>query len=176
MAALEQSARVSSPAIFARNEPVIVVSREQRGKVTGLGDLPGLARLVIGVPEVPIGRYTAQISSKATASLGADFVARFQEKVVSRELDVRQVLHKVALGEADAGIVYRTDALKAGDQVGVVSIPAELNVIAEYPIAVTTAAAHPTPAGVWIKFVLSPAGQEVLNKAGFLSPTVVAGL
>jgi molybdate transport system substrate-binding protein len=176
MDALRQKSQVREPAVFARNEPVIVVAREKQGKVTGLADLPRLDRLVVGTPEVPIGRYTLQILGNAALSLGADFGARFDQKVVSRELDVRQVLNKVALGEADAGIVYRTDAKRAKDQVGVVTIPAELNVIAEYPIAITSAAAHPSPAGAWIQFVLSPAGQEVLNQAGFLSPTVVAGL
>jgi molybdate transport system substrate-binding protein len=131
---------------------------------------------VVGAPEVPIGRYTAQLLNNAARALGTDFPARFDRKVVSRELDVRQVLNKVALGEADAGIVYRTDALRARDAVGVVNIPAELNVIAEYPIAVTTSSIHSTSAGAWVHFVLSPAGQELLNQAGFLSPTVVAGL
>lgn len=176
MDALQQKSQVREPAVFARNEPVIVVARERQGHVKGLADLPRLDRLVVGTPEVPIGRYTAQILGNAAPSLGADFRARFEQKVVSRELDVRQVLNKVALGEADAAIVYRTDANSAKGKVGVVTIPAELNVIAEYPIAVTFAAAHPTPAGIWVQFVLSPAGQEVLNQAGFLSRTVVAGL
>jgi molybdate transport system substrate-binding protein len=176
MDALEQGSKVSKAAVFARNEPVIVVAKEKQGKVSGLADLPKLDRLVVGTPEVPIGRYTVQILGNAGKTLGVDFAASFDKKVASRELDVRQVLNKVVLGEADAGIVYRTDANSAKDKVGVVTIPAELNVIAEYPIAVTSAAAHPTPAGAWVKFVLSPAGQEVLNAAGFLSPTVVAGL
>lgn len=176
MDALRQSSRVKEPVVFARNEPVIVVARERQGSVTSLADLPQLDRLVVGAPEVPIGRYTAQLLANAAGVLGADFGARFQQKVVSRELDVRQVLNKVALGEADAGIVYRTDALVAKGRVGVLHIPAQLNVIAEYPIAVTTTTAHPTAAGAWLQFVLSPAGQEVLNQAGFLSPAVVAGL
>lgn len=176
MDALQQRSMVRAPVVFARNEPVIVVARERQGRVAGLADLPRLDRLVVGAPEVPIGRYTTQILANAARVLGSDFSASFQQKVVSRELDVRQVLNKVALGEADAGIVYRTDAASAKGSVGVVAIPAELNVIAEYPIAVTTATAHTTPAGAWVQFVLSPAGQEALNQAGFLSPAVVAGL
>src|SRR5262245_41772711 len=103
---LEQAARVGKPSVFARNEPVIVVAKERASAVTGLGDLPKLERLVIGTPEVPIGRYTAQIlanAAKADASqggafqgLGGDFPARFEKKVASRELDVRQVLNKVS--------------------------------------------------------------------------------
>ena len=74
-------------------------------------DLPRADRIVVGAPEVPIGAYTVQIWQKAAAT-GADFAARLQAKVVSRELNVRQVLAKVVLGEADAGIVYRSDAIR----------------------------------------------------------------
>lgn len=176
MAELRRSSQVNEPVVFARNEPVIIVAKESQGRVRGLADLPLLERLVIGSPEVPIGRYTAHILRNAGRSLGADFTARFEQRVVSRELDVRQVSSKVALGEADAGIVYRSDASRVPGQVGLVTIPAELNVLAEYPIAITTATAHPTPAGAWVQFVLSPAGQQALSRAGFLSPTVVAGL
>jgi molybdate transport system substrate-binding protein len=84
---------------------------------------------VLGVPEVPIGRYTLQILDKASKTLGADFRSRVEAHVVSRELNVRQVLSKVALGEADAAVVYRTDAVTAKDRVEVVTIPPELNVI-----------------------------------------------
>jgi molybdate transport system substrate-binding protein len=169
---LEAASGVSRPAIFARNEPVIVVAREQASKVSGLGDLPRLERLVVGVPEVPIGRYTSQILSNANRTLGSDFSSRVEKKIVSRELDVRQVLAKVRLGEADAGIVYRTDANSAKGKVAVVSIAADVNVVAEYPIALVAGAPHAALAEEWLKFVLSPAGQELLGQAGFLPPAL----
>jgi molybdate transport system substrate-binding protein len=169
---LEAASGVSRPAIFARNEPVIVVAREQASKVSGLGDLPRLERLVVGVPEVPIGRYTSQILSNANRTLGADFSSRVEKKIVSRELDARQVLAKVRLGEADAGIVYRTDANSAKGKVAVVSIAADVNVVAEYPIALVAGAPHAALAVEWLKFVLSPAGQELLGQAGFLPPAL----
>ncbi|MEO8178242.1 MAG: molybdate ABC transporter substrate-binding protein [Deltaproteobacteria bacterium] len=172
---LEAASRVTKPAVFARNEPVIVVAREHANAVTGLADLPQLDKLVIGVPDVPIGRYTAHILSLANKTLGADFSSKFEKKVASRELDVRQVLAKVSLGEADAGIVYRTDANTAQDKLSIVTIPADLNVMAEYPIAVVAAAPQPVPAGEWVKFVLSPAGQELLGKAGFIAPAAAGG-
>lgn len=174
MGELEAASRVKKPAVFARNEPVIVVAKEQASKVSGLADLPKLDKLVIGVPDVPIGRYTAQILSNANKALGADFSSKVEKKVASRELDVRQVLAKVTLGEADAGIVYRTDANSAKDKLAVVTIPADLNVVAEYPIAVVAAAPHPALAEEWMKFVLSPAGQELLGQAGFLPPAAAA--
>jgi molybdate transport system substrate-binding protein len=172
---LETASRVTKPVVFARNEPVIVVAKERASAVTGLADLPKLDKLVIGVPDVPIGHYTAQILSNANKTLGADFSSKFEKKVASGELDVRQVLAKVTLGEADAGIVYRTDANTAKDKVGIVTIPADVNVIAEYPIAVVAAAPHPAPAGEWLKFLLSPAGQELLGTAGFLAPAAAGG-
>jgi len=172
---LEAASRVTKPAVFARNEPVIVVAKEHASAVTGLADLLKLDKLVIGAPDVPIGRYTAQILSRANEALGADFSSKLEQKVASRELDVRQVLAKVRLGEADAGIVYRTDANTAQDELSIVTIPADVNVIAEYPIAVVAAAPHPVPAGEWVKFVLSPAGQELLGKAGFIAPAAAGG-
>lgn len=172
---LEGASRVLKPVVFARNEPVIVVAQEHARSVSGLRDLLKLDKLVIGVPDVPIGRYTAQILSNANKTLGADFSTEFEQKVASRELDVRQVLAKVSLGEADAGIVYRTDANSAAGKLSIVTIPADVNVIAEYPIAVVAEAPHPAPAGEWLKFLLSPAGQELLGKAGFLAPAAAGG-
>ena len=90
-----------------------------------------------------------------------------QAKVASRELNVRQVLAKVVLGEADAGVVYRSDALAAAGKIAVVGIPPELNVTAEYPIAALAAAPHPDLARRWIELVKSPAGAATLREAGF---------
>jgi molybdate transport system substrate-binding protein len=128
-------------------------------------------RIVVGVPEVPVGKYTLQILDNAAHKLGADFRARVEARIVSRELNVRQVLAKVTLGEADAGIVYRTDIGTNRDAVGVVTIPPEMNVIAKYPIAVVRAAAHPKLAQQWVTFILSEQGQGILRGAGFIVPT-----
>ncbi|MFE8598371.1 molybdate ABC transporter substrate-binding protein [Archangium violaceum] len=168
---LVRASRVQGPVVFARNEPVLIVARESAATLKGLGDLPGADRIVIGVPEVPIGRYTLQILDKASAALGPDFRSRVEGKVVSRELNVRQVLAKVSLGEAQAGFVYRTDAISAGDRVGIVTLPPELNVIAEYPIGMVKGAAHPVLARAWIDFVLSADGQRALQRAGFIAPS-----
>ena len=88
--------------------------------------------------------------------------------MVSRELSVRQVLAKVSLGEADAGVVYRTDALAASDKVEVIAIPAELNVTAEYPVAVLAGAPQPKLAQAFVDLLASPEGQKRLAAAGFL--------
>jgi molybdate transport system substrate-binding protein len=169
MDALVGDQLASAPAVFARNEPVIVVAREAVATVKSLADLPRAKRIVIGTPEVPIGRYTLEILDRAAPTLGADFRARVEKQVVSRELNVRQVLAKVTLGEADAGVVYRTDAQGKAD-LTVVRIPPEVNVIAGYPIAAVTNAAHPELAKAWVDHVLSAAGQKSLAAAGFLPP------
>lgn len=168
---LVRASRVQGPIVFARNEPVIIVARESAATLRGLHDLPTADRVVIGVPEVPIGRYTLQILDRASAALGPDFRSRVEAKIVSRELNVRQVLTKVSLGEAQAGFVYRTDANPAGERVSIVTIPPELNVIADYPIGIVKGAAHPVLARAWIDFTLSADGQRSLRRAGFLAPS-----
>ena len=133
-----------------------------------LADLPRAERIVVGAPEVPIGSYTLQILRRAAGKLGADFPMRVEAKIVSRESNVRQVLAKVQLGEADAAIVYLSDALAARGKVAVVEIPPELNVMAEYPIAALKAAPHPDLARRFIELVRSPAGLSDLHEAGFV--------
>jgi molybdate transport system substrate-binding protein len=126
----------------------------------------------VGAPEVPIGRYTHELLEQAAAgALGADFRKQVEGHIVSRELNVRQVLAKVTLGEAQAGVVYRTDAKAAAGKVGVVSIPPEVNVIAEYPIAAIAGGPHPQLARAWVAYVMSAEGQRLLRDAGFLAPT-----
>jgi molybdate transport system substrate-binding protein len=168
METLLAASRVLTPVLFTRNEPVVIVARESAPQVHGIADLPALERIVLGAAEVPIGRYTQQILERATATLGGDFRQRVEARVVSRELNVRQVLSKVSLGEAQAGIVYRTDARSAKDAVITIPIPKELNVIAEYPIAIVAGAGHPRLARAWLELVTSSAGQRALAESGFL--------
>jgi molybdate transport system substrate-binding protein len=167
MDAAHEAGLVEAPRPFATNAPVIVVPADNPAKVRSLEDLATVKRLVIGGREVPIGIYTLQILEKAKERYGADFPSRVQARVVSRELNVRQVLTKVALGEADAGIVYWTDARSAGDKVRIIEIPTELNVVAEYPIAALTRAPNPALARAWVTLVTGPHGQAALKEAGF---------
>jgi molybdate transport system substrate-binding protein len=164
---LVMTSRVSSPVVFARNEPVVVVATDSARKIASFANLPTAERIVVGAREVPIGRYTAQILERA----GAEFRAQVEAKIVSRELNVKQVLAKVSLGEAQAGVVYRTDALAAAESVEVVTIPENVNVIAEYPIAIVSDAPHRDLARAWIDLVLSSAGRRALKKAGFILPS-----
>jgi len=167
MDALASQRLVLAPAVFTCNEPVVIVRAALAPTMKTLADLPRADRIVIGVPEVPIGAYTLQILEKAAGKLGADFPKRVQAKVASRELSVRQVLAKVSLGEADAGVVYRSDAITARGKVEIVTIPPELNVVAEYPIAALKEAPHPELARRFVELVTSPAGAAALRDAGF---------
>ena len=170
MDALVTAGLVNPPSLFACTEPVVVVRAGLAATVTTFADLPRVERLVVGTPDVPIGSYTAQILRKAAAKYGADWATQVEGRVVSRELNVRQVLAKVVLGEADAGIVYRSDAVSASPgKVQVLSIPAALNVTAEYPLASLKAAPRPALARAWIALVTSPAGAAALREAGFVT-------
>jgi molybdate transport system substrate-binding protein len=166
--ALEEAGLIDKPRIFARNLPVVVVPKGNPSSVKTFADLPRARRLVIGSPEVPIGRYTLQILARAGKTNGEAFARAVEKNIASRELNVRQVLAKVTLGEADAGIVYRTDAIAARDTVEIVEIPTALNVIAEYPVAPLKAAAQPALAEAWCELLLSSAGRAALARSGFL--------
>ncbi|HZL19781.1 MAG TPA: molybdate ABC transporter substrate-binding protein [Polyangia bacterium] len=170
MQALAAQGLVTAPEIFTCNEPVVVVRPGLASTIKTFADLPRADRIVIGTPEVPIGAYTLQILQKSDggAKYGPDFAQRVQAKVASRELNVRQVLAKVVLGEADAAIVYRSDAMASAGKVLVLPIPAEVNITAEYPIALLKGAPHPALSRAWIALVESAAGRAALREAGFL--------
>ncbi len=145
------------PRIFAHNQPVLVVPRDNPAGLRVFQDLPKAHRIVLGAAEVPIGAYSDRILAAAHLELGS--------RVVSRELNVRQVLAKVELGEADAAIVYRTDAARRAVQV--IPIPPELNVTAHYPVAVLANSRQPALAAQFVELLRSPAGAATLARFGF---------
>lgn len=158
--------------IFARNRLVLIFPLENPAGIASLFDLadPGL-KLVLAAPEVPAGQYALQLLAQASAApdFTPEFKAEVLKNVVSYEDNVRAVFAKVALGEADAGIVYASDTSgRDGDQVGRLEIPAALNVFAAYLIAPLSAAVHPDMAQAFIDLVLSQPGQAVLAQYGFL--------
>jgi len=168
MNALAAEGHVRAPKFFAQNELVVAVSRARAASVREFSQLPDATRIVLGAPEVPVGEYTRQVLERAKADLGTDFRTRVEAHVVSREPDVRQVLAKVALGEADAGVVYRTDALAAKDKLVLVSIPAAYNVLAKYPVAITAHAPQADLARAFVELLLSGDGARILAEGGFL--------
>jgi molybdate transport system substrate-binding protein len=148
----------------------VVAVPAQQARVGRLQDLsrPGVKVVVAGAT-VPVGRYTTQVLARLAASglYGDDFQARVQANVVSQETNVRVVLSKVALGEADAGFVYATDAAALRDEVRPLDVPSRYNVIAEYPIGVLVASRLPVKAKAFIDLVLGEAGRAVLRERGF---------
>ena len=172
MQAAVETGRVdaTSPRPFVHNRLVLVTPADNRAGLASFADLarPGL-KLVLAAPEVPVGQYAQEFLELAgqDPALGADFVAGVTQNIVSYEENVRAVLSKVALGEADAGIVYATDAASAGDAVRILPIPDALNVVASYPLAPIANSAQAELAAQFIALVLSPEGQAVLARYGF---------
>jgi len=166
MQALVEGRLVEAPVVFAENEPVVVTFAGSATPVRAFSELRDATRIVLGVPDVPIGRYSLRILERADEVLGAGFRTQVEAHVVSRELNVRQVLAKVALGEADAAIVYRSDVTPPQRSVRVVDIPGEINVLARYPIAVVTKTSQKPLAQSWIALVHSAVGRATLESAG----------
>jgi molybdate transport system substrate-binding protein len=152
---------VGSPQVFASNQLQIVVEKGNPKGVKGLDDLadPDL-KVVLAAPDVPVGKYGQQALEKAGVTV----------KPVSQEQDVKAVVSKVSLGEADAGIAYVTDVTAGGDKVEGVQIPEDQNVIATYPIATVKASKNADKAQAFMDHVLSDHGQQVLKQYGFLPP------
>jgi molybdate transport system substrate-binding protein len=167
MKTLATQGLVAEPTVFARNLPVVVVPKNNPAKVATFADLAKVKHLVVGAAEVPIGAYTENILTAAEKLQGKAFAEKVRANLRSRELNVRQVLTKVAMGEGDAGIVYKTDALTMPDKVEIIEIPASINVVGEYPIAALKAAPHADLARDFVKLVLSKEGVRVLGTAGF---------
>jgi molybdate transport system substrate-binding protein len=153
---------------FATNSLVVILPARNPGEVTTLADLarPGL-KLVLADASVPAGNYARQVLDKMSedAVYGKDFITRVLANVVSNETDVKQVVTKVELGEADAGIAYTSDAVAAPELL-TLPIPAKFNVIASYPIAILSNAPSAEMAKAFVNYVTSPAGQAILAKWG----------
>lgn len=162
-----------TPMPFVTNRLVLIVPADNPANIQSLHDLaaPGV-KLVLAAPAVPVRGYTDAMLDKlaADADYGADYRAAVLANLVSEEDNVRQVAAKVALGEADAGIVYRSDVTPdLAEDVIALPIPDEVNAIATYPIAVTDDSAEPELARAFIHYVLTDAGQDALVKWGFTS-------
>jgi len=153
--------RVRAAAVVATNRLTIVVGARNPEAVRSLTDLgrPDLV-VVLAAPDVPAGRYARDVLDRA----GVEVSAR------SEEPDVRAVLTRVRLGEADAGIVYTTDAASAGGDVETVTIADEDNVAARYPAAVVRTTEHPAEAAAFVEWLTSPTAARIFAAAGFGSP------
>lgn len=158
--------------IFAKNRLVIAVPKANPGGIQAPKDLakPNL-KLVLAQKGVPVGDYARQALSRmaADASYGTAFIDAALKNLVSEEANVKAVVSKIQLGEADAGIVYRTDiTADVAGAITTIEIPDAFNVVASYPIAVTAKAANSQLAAAFVSFILSSDGQKILTDSGFI--------
>src|SRR5262249_7299528 len=153
----------SKPVVFTRNTLVIVVPASNPRGIRSVYDLakPGV-KLVVAGPGVPVGSYTLQILRNMNLSTAV------LKNVVSQETDVREVLSKVALGEADAGFVYSTDAKTVPGKVKVIRVPAWAQPKVQYGTCVVSSSGDKADAQAFVNRLLSRAGQAKLVAAGFL--------
>ena len=156
-----------TPQIFLTNQLVVILPANNPAGIEKLEDLakPGI-KLVLAAEEVPVGKYSRESFALMDTAFGNDFMNTVLTNVVSNEDNVKQVVAKVQLGEADAGIVYTSDAVAAPD-LQTIEIPTELNVIAKYPIAPLVNSENAEVAQAFIDYVLSAEGQAILEKWGF---------
>ncbi|MEU1484084.1 molybdate ABC transporter substrate-binding protein [Streptomyces sp. NPDC005752] len=146
--------------VIAKNRLVIATGEGNPGRVESLADLADPAlKVVLAAPEVPVGRYGRQILD----------AQKIDVKPVSEEPNVRAVLSKVELGEADAGLVYRTDAA-ATDKVDAIDIPDAQNAIASYPAATLKSSGNSEAAAAFVSWLSTPEAQKILRDAGFQKP------
>ena len=156
--------------MFAPTVLVFIGPKSTPGRVRGVADAArGGIKLVIGSDQVPVGAYTRLVLATLSAdpAYGADFARRVLRNVVSQEDNVKSIVNKVALGEADAGFVYRSDvAHGAARHLTELELPEAARVSARYPIAALRSR-HGELANKFVAYVLSPAGQAALKREKF---------
>ncbi|MEU9113191.1 molybdate ABC transporter substrate-binding protein [Streptomyces sp. NPDC048483] len=150
-----------TPTVIAKNRLVIATGEGNPKKIANLKDLSdSKLKVVLAAPEVPVGRYSKQVLDAQKLTV----------KAVSQEPNVRAVLSKVELGEADAGLVYKTDAATAPKKVDAIDIPDAQNAVASYPAATLKTSEHAKDAAMFVKWLSSPEAQKILRDAGFQKP------
>jgi molybdate transport system substrate-binding protein len=161
---LHAAGLVDEPAVFATNRLVLIVPKANPAGIRSVEDLRGEGvKLVVGAQGVPVGDYTRTVLE----NLGATDVL---DRVVSEEADVKGVVGKVALGEADAGFVYATDVKPVADKVTAIELPASAQAQVRYEIAVVKDAPHHDAAHAFVERVLGNDGRNALSRAGFGLP------
>jgi molybdate transport system substrate-binding protein len=154
---------VEKPVVFTRNQLILIVPKANPANIHSVADVakPGV-KLVVAATGVPVGDYTRTVLKNMNLS-GA------LNNVVSNETDVREVLAKVALGEADAGFVYTTDARTVKGKVATIGIRWSAQPRVSYAVAVVSSSKHKAAGRAWVKKLLGKAAQRKLRSAGFLA-------
>lgn len=157
--------------IFCHNRLVVILPKENPGNIHNLQDLakPNL-KIILAQKEVPAGQYALDFLDKCSShtEFGEPFKQNVLINVVSYEENVKAVVGKIKLGEADAGIVYRSDvSTDSMHHLQTIDVPDSMNVIASYPVGTVHGLHHGKPAGEFLQFLLSHDGQSILAKFGF---------
>jgi molybdate transport system substrate-binding protein len=162
---------VERPHVFATNSLVLIVPRGNPGRVTGLGSVmrPSV-KLILGAKGVPVGDYARRILDRFCHTIFHPRGKCPRARIVSEEQDVKGVVAKVALGEADAGLVYATDVKPVTGKVRAIRIPRYLQPTVQYELAVVRGAKHRKEAERFVTLVTGPRGREALRQAGFGLP------
>jgi molybdate transport system substrate-binding protein len=162
---LYRNGLLRKPVVFATNRLIVIVPHANPAHISSVYDLRRSGvRIVIGDKSVPIGTYTRQLLDRL--GITADVL----KNVVSEETDVKGIVTKVALGEADAGFVYRTDARPVAKQVKDIALPASAQPPVRYELAIVAATTHASAARAFVRRVLSRRGRLLLKRAGFGVP------
>jgi molybdate transport system substrate-binding protein len=164
--ALYREELVLRPRVFATNRLTVIVPRGNPARIRSVFDLRRRGvKIVIGDAQVPIGAYTRSVLTRLKIAKAV------LKNVVSQENDVKGVVAKVVLGQADAGFVYTTDARAVAERVATVAIPARAQPSVEYDIAVVAESGNRAAAQAFVRSVLAAAGRAELRRAGFGVPT-----
>jgi molybdate transport system substrate-binding protein len=167
-AVADQSVASGKAKLFATNELVVILSAKNAPGIQKLEDLAKSGvRLLVAVVDVPVGKVTLDSLDKMEKSFGSGFKTKVLANVVSNESGVKPIVSKIKLGEADAGIVYVTDAV-AAPELKTISIAAELNMITQLNVAPLAKAPSPEQAAAFSAYLVSTDGQAILKKWGFL--------
>jgi molybdate transport system substrate-binding protein len=165
--ALDDAKLVSDTRPFAESELVVAIPKDNPAQIDSFEQLDRAKRLVIGSENVPVGIYARRMLERSGKIRGKSFEARVRASVVSGENNARLLRAKVELGEADAAIIYRTDAASS-TKLRVLSIPSDVNVRANYVLGVVSRSERKDLARSFAAFVLSKEGQNTLTEHGFL--------
>ena len=173
----ERELLIGEPVEFARNHLVVIVPKTNPARIKKLQDLarPGV-KMVLAADAVPVGRYSRQAlqAMSRDPAFGSDYSARVLRNLASEEENVRSVVGKVQLGEADAGIVYRSDVTPSLARfITLFPLTGEADIVASYPIATLKSGAAAELGQVFVDLVLSEEGQKVLQSRG-LTPVAAA--
>jgi molybdate transport system substrate-binding protein len=153
------------PVVFATNKLIVIVPRSNPRDIRSVYDLRRRGvKVIVGTPSVPVGSYTRQVLD----SLG--ITSAVAKNVVDQEPEVKDIVAKIALGEGDAGFVYRTDARPAGSRVSPIAIPAWAQPPIRYELGIVRSTKHLAAARAFIRRVTSLRGRRLLVHAGFGLP------